>query len=213
VSVFALLVVSSDLQAETLRHQRAWAVECARAHGWQITRTFEDVSSGRIGVRAPAKSLLSEIKSLDVKDRPRYVLMIRLDRLGRGDAIASQIYVRELRSLGVRVWTRDQGEVHLDTAMEQMAVGMQAFFAQHENEVRSDKAKAVYKRKRESGEAVGNQRAYGLKLDGHRDVPDEPRAQVVARAITALGSPYRFSLRRRYSEMATNEKSVGPPAE
>jgi hypothetical protein len=108
--------------------------------------------------------------------------MIRADRLGRGSVVESQIILRDLLDLGVGVFTRDQGEVKLDSAMDELISAATLAVARHENEVRSDKMKAVRQRKLRAGEPMGKV-PYGLRRDGNRNVPDRERAAIVREAF------------------------------
>jgi DNA invertase Pin-like site-specific DNA recombinase len=122
---WALLTVSSEPQIGTLKHQRAWAVGAAENKGWQLTRIMEGVASGKEGPRAIARELLLEIRATPAEARPEHVLMIRLDRVGRGSIVDSQIFVRDLLALGARVYTRDAGEIRLDSAMDELIAAVQ----------------------------------------------------------------------------------------
>ncbi len=200
---WSLLVVSSEAQSDTLPHQRAWAEQTAKERGWRITRVFEGVASGKEGPRRIVRDLLAELREIKPEGRPAWILMLRLDRLGRGSIIESQIVVHELRDLGVRVWTRDAGEVRLDSAMQELIVAAQSAVSRQENEVRIDKALATYRQKRAAGAVIGNRRAYGLKLHDGKDVADGKRAEAVREAfkLRAGGLGY-YAIALRLSEFA-----------
>ncbi len=182
---WALLVVSSEGQAETLEHQHAWATATAKEHGWTLAHVIEGVSSGKAGPRKLVQQLLSDMRALSPDRRPQWLLLLRLDRIGRGSAVEGQLVLQTLLDLGVRVWTRDGGEERIDSAMDELRAFVKLTVGRHENDVRREKAVNVYKRKRAAGLAVGNQRAYGLKVgkDG-RDVADGERADAVRLAFT-----------------------------
>jgi DNA invertase Pin-like site-specific DNA recombinase len=162
--VWSLSVVSSEAQAETLQHQRAWAKETAKRCGWHITRSIEGVSSGKDGPRRLLRDILADLKNLDPDARPARILVIRLDRVGRGSVAESAIVLHELLQLGVGVHTRDQGDVKLDSAMDELIAAAQLAVARHENDVRRDKMRTVYRRKREAGVIVGNRPPFGLRI-------------------------------------------------
>lgn len=181
-TAWALLTVSSEAQAETLAHQQQWAKETAASHGWRLTRVKDGVSTGKVGPRKIVRDLLAELRMIEPESRPRWMLMIRADRIGRGDIIDTQIVLRDLRDLGVAVWTRDQGELKLDTAMQQLIVVAQAAVAAHENDVRRDKMRALRQRKREAGEPCGTA-PYGLRHEGKRLTVDSERSPIVREAF------------------------------
>jgi hypothetical protein len=181
---WVLAVVSSEQQSETLQFQRAWAQEVAKAQGWRIDRLgdFDGVGSGKDGPRLIVKRMIAELEKLPQARRPKFLLMIRLDRLGRGEQIhETQAAVSEIIRLGVTIWMREPaGELRANTLVEQFGIAFSAMQSASENLIRRDKILNVYKRKREAGKVIGNRRPYGLKLskDGY-DIPCEPAAQTV----------------------------------
>jgi DNA invertase Pin-like site-specific DNA recombinase len=203
VSAWALLAVSSDSQADTLQHQRAWANEEATKQGWTIDRFFEGVSSGVAGPRRLLRDLIAELRSLPADARPSWLLMVRADRVGRGRLVESQVVLHEIGDLGVRIWTRDGGELKLDSATDQIIAAVKAGLATLENEVRRDKATAVYRRKRIAGEPIGNKRPYGLALGPSGDAAIEDQAEAVraAFAMRAEGQGYH-AIALRMAEIA-----------
>lgn len=122
---WALLVVSLEAQVETLPHQRAWAESVALERGWCLTRFIQGVASGKLGPRRLTQDVLLEIRAAAPEARPTHVLMIRMDRIGRGSIVDSQIFVRDLLGLGARLFTRDQGEIKLDSARDELIAAVQ----------------------------------------------------------------------------------------
>ena len=112
--------------------------------------------------------------------------MIRLDRVGRGSIIDSQIFVRDLLVLGARIYTRDQGEIRLDSAMDELIAAVQLAVARHENDVRCDKARAVYRRRRDAGQVTSNWAPYGLRLTKERQF------EAVPEYIPCITAAYRM---------------------
>jgi DNA invertase Pin-like site-specific DNA recombinase len=179
---WALAVVSSNPQAETLPHQRKWAEDVAKNKGWRLVRVIEGVASGKSGPRKLVREILSDLRALEPEARPSWLLMIRTDRLGRGTVLESQIALNSILELGVRVFTRDDGEVKLDSAMDELFSAAKLAVARLENDVRADKVIGVIKRKRENGEAFGRS-PYGFMRDGKADVVDPERAPIVKKAF------------------------------
>lgn len=205
VAVWALAAVSSEGQSETLVHQRRWADEAAASRGWHLTRVIEGVATGKGGPRRIVRELLADLRALDTEARPKKLLMIRADRLGRGSIVESQIVLRDLLELGVGVFTRDQGEVKLDSAMDELISAATLAVARHENEVRREKSLAVYRRKRAAGERIGSKAPYGLRRKNGKDSPDGERAPVVREA---------FKLRlegKGYDAIARRLSAIAPP--
>ena len=188
-TAWALLVVSSEAQAETLRYQRAWAEGVAKEKGWRIGRFIEGVASGNDGPRRLSRDLLLELRAVPAEVRPAYILMIRLDRIGRGSIVDSQIFVRDLLALGARVYTRNAGEIRLDSAMDELVAAVQMAVARHENDVRRDKMRAVYLRRLAAGQVISNRPPYGLLLT--------PERQFTARTecASAIRKAFKMSAR------------------
>jgi DNA invertase Pin-like site-specific DNA recombinase len=192
ITVWALLAVSSDAQAETLQHQRKWAEAVTREKGWRLSRFIEGVASGKDGPRRLARDLLLEVRATPSEARPAYVLLIRLDRLGRGSIVDSQIFARDLLALGTRLFTRDQGEIRLDSAMDELVAAVQMAVARHENDVRRDKAVAVYKRRKAAGQVISNRPPFGLTITKDRKyVALQSHVKVVRRAFEMRGAGHR----------------------
>ncbi len=148
---------------------------------------------------------IDAIRILPTEGRPEWLMMLRIDRIGRGqNIIETQLVVHELRELGVKIWTREEGEIKAETAMEQMLVAIKATVAAQENAVRRDKAANVYKRKRAAGQAVGNKRPFGLEIgpDG-KDRPLKSHVSTIREAfkMRAAGVGYH-SIAQRLAEIA-----------
>ena len=191
-TVWALLVVSSEQQSDTLRHQRVWAEGVAKDKGWRIGRFIEGVASGNEGPRKLSRDLLIEVRAAAIEARPAYILMIRLDRVGRGSIVDSQIFVRDLLALGTRVFTRDAGEIRLDSAMDELVAAVQMAVARHENDVRRDKALAVYRRRLAAGQVISNRPPFGLGITEDRKFYGLPsHVKVVRQAFKMRGAGKR----------------------
>src|SRR5580692_10679236 len=110
-----LLAVVSDVgQSETLPDQKSWAEASAAREGWTIEREFSKAgSSGKAGVRALVEQMVEALRSTPEAKRPERVLMIRLDRLGRGTGLDSMAALSEIYGLGTIVHTRQDGDVKL----------------------------------------------------------------------------------------------------
>jgi DNA invertase Pin-like site-specific DNA recombinase len=189
-SAWAYLVVSSEQQADTLDHQQSWVEETARASGWLITETFRGVSSGRDGTRGLLEELLVKLRKTPKVDRPRRVLMIRLDRIGRGIALEALAAIAEISRLGSIIHTRQDGDYALTRASDSILPLMRVVTGAIENEARRDKAKAVFDRRRAANKVVGNKRPYGLQLSGGIDVGREPQAKAVRYAFELASNGY-----------------------
>jgi DNA invertase Pin-like site-specific DNA recombinase len=205
-SAWALAVVSSEGQAETLQHQRKWAHDVAKGQGWRLARVIEGVASGKAGPRKLVRDLLVDLRALEADSRPGFLLMIRIDRLGRGSVIESQIVLRDIIALGVKIFTRDDGFVALDSATDELISAAKLAVARIENDVRSDKVLAVIHGKRERGEAFGRT-PYGLIRSGKADVIDPDRAQVVREAFKMrLAGAGLEAIGKRLSAIAPPQK-------
>jgi hypothetical protein len=183
-AVWALLVVSDAGQADTLKDQRKWATETARLKGWTITRAFEGISSGNSGARPLAMRMLEELEALSPATRPLRVLMIRLERLGRGNGLEAMEAFLRIRRLGIVVHTRLDGDVGYDRASELLMPVLRFFIGGMENEVRRDKLNTNYAKRRKAHGAdntiaLSNRPPYGLAYENGHYVPKDPEASAV----------------------------------
>ncbi len=192
-TAWAYLVVSSEQQAETLTFQERWAKETAGQHGWILTEMFQGVSSGRDGTRALLKKLLARLEDKPRSERPYRVLMIRLDRLGRGLGLEALAALAQITELGVTIHTRQDGDYKIARASDAILPLMRIVTGGIENEARRDKALYAYKMRRESGRVVGTKRPYGVALVDGRDVPMEPAAGAVRLAFELAANGFGYN--------------------
>jgi hypothetical protein len=183
-TAWALLVVSDSGQAETLPNQEAWAREAAAANGWAITRFFSGVSTGKYGTRALASGMITELEEMPAESRPQRVLMIRLERLGRGNGLEAMESFLRIRKLGIIVHTRLDGDVGYEKASELLMPVLRFFIGGMENEVRRDKLHATYARRREANKAdptvaLSNRPPYGLQFVNGRYAEHPPESDTV----------------------------------
>lgn len=181
-----LLAVVSDVgQAETLPDQKAWAAESAQREGWTIEREFSKAgSSGKAGVRALVDQMLEALRGTSEAKRPERILMIRLDRLGRGTGIDSMAALSEIYGLGTIVHTRQDGDVKLSRAADAILPMFRSLIAGLENETRIDKAKATYDRRRKAREtdplrSIQSKGPYGTRFESGYLVAKEPEADAI----------------------------------
>ena len=191
-TAWAYLVVSTSEQRDTLDHQRQWAEETASTHGWRIERVFSDATSGRKGVRKLLARLVTELRSTPKDERPSRVLMIRLDRVGRGSIVDSQVALREIHLLGSIVHTRDGGDEKVDGPMNELINAAKFAVASFENAVKAEKMRSAHARWKREGRHFGPP-PYGTEKDSeHRLIVKEPQAGFVRKAfeLRAAGAGY-----------------------
>jgi DNA invertase Pin-like site-specific DNA recombinase len=181
---WAYLVVSDQGQVETLADQRAWAEGVAARNGWLLTEVFSDVSTGREGARKLLQRVLERLRALEAQMRPKRLLMIRLDRLGRGDGSEAFEAFLKIRQLGVAIHTRQDGDVQYGRASELLMPMLRIFIGGMENEVRRDKAAGTYEKRRslrasDPTIAIGSIAPYGLQIANGRYAEKAPEAHAV----------------------------------
>ena len=206
-TAWAYLVVSSELQAQTLPDQKAWADKVALERGWTITRTFQSVSTGADGVRVLFKSLMDALRNTPRAKRPARILMIRLDRLGRGDGLDAMATLAEIRKCGVTIHTRQDGDVTLARASDALSPMFKLITGAFENEARSDKALAVFARKRAAGLVAGNRAPYGLDIISGRHTFLKSHSKAIRTAFKMRANDIGYHTIARYmTENAPSQK-------
>lgn len=196
--VWLLAVVSSDGQAETLEFQERWGQQTAIENGWTIERTFKDVSSGRDGARRLLKDLLRDLRELPKPARPARVLLVRIDRLGRGDGLEIIAVLSEIKKLGVQLFTREDGEVKLERASDALMPAMKSILAGIENEVRADRTRAGLARRKARGLHHGNA-PYGAVLVDGKPEAYEPEAVLVRELFSLRAQNWGYDRLARFA--------------
>ena len=189
MTAWAYLAVSSNKQSETLADQEGWAQHVAAENGWEITRTFSAVSSGAHGVRKLLEQLLVELRTTSKARRPTRVLMIRLDRLGRGEGIEAVAALAEIRRLGVMIHTRQDGDVLIERASDAILPMLRSITGALENESRADKSRAMHARKKSAGEVQGLP-PYGFVIENRHLAVDELEAAYIRRLFELRAGGY-----------------------
>jgi hypothetical protein len=209
-TAWAFLVVSDQGQADTLPDQQAWAEQTAREQGWMITRTFSGVSSGKLGARGLTTRMLGELEAAPPEQRPERILMIRIDRLGRGDGLEAIEAFVTLKKLGVVVHTRPDGDLTYGRASALLAPVVHVLISGIDNETRQDKLRSVYKRmraarKNDPSVAVCMRPPYGLAYRKGHVVPKPPEDTAVRLAYDLKSQGYGCHL------VAKRLACVAPP--
>lgn len=167
--------VSSGKQEATVADQLAWGNDTASKNGWEVIRAFHDVATGKFGTREILEDLLAALKATPKNQRPQRVLMIRLDRMGRGTGLDVIGAFGQIYKLGVTIHTRLDGDIPLDDPMHALKPIFDIWGAAKENRDRADKSRSMHARKRAAGEHAGLP-SYGTVIVDKFLVPHEPEA-------------------------------------
>jgi DNA invertase Pin-like site-specific DNA recombinase len=177
-SAWIFAAVSSSPQEISLDAQVDWATKAAQAQGWAITRTWKGVSSGKSGTRRLLEDLMTELRATPKGERPQRLMMVRIDRLGRGTGIEAIAALAELKRLGTTVFTREDGDVKIERASDTILPAIRTIVAALENETRSDRVRAGHARRRAAGKHLGAN-PYGTVMLAGKPVAFEPEAEIV----------------------------------
>ncbi len=183
-SVWAYCRVSTrkEEQEDSLDTQRERAAAFADERSLELRLFVEQASAKSITGRPILTSLLSELESLPLRQRPTYMYVTAHDRLARD--MADMMYVgRMLRSLKVTLFVYGRGEVRLDTFAERAMFVGESMGGDAENEAKSKRARDSWERRRREGKPTSNKVPYGLQLQGERDVPVPDSAEWVRKAF------------------------------
>jgi DNA invertase Pin-like site-specific DNA recombinase len=186
-TAWILAAVSSGKQDVSLPEQLKWCREAAKRNDWTVTREWSAVGSAKRGIRPVFDECLDALRALPKGERPRYLVCVRLDRLGRGSGIETIGAVAELKRLGVTIFSREDGEVRVERASEAILPSIRAIVAALENETRADRTRAGQARRRAEGKHLGAV-PYGTVLLDGKPVRYEPEAVIVDEVFALLGS-------------------------
>jgi DNA invertase Pin-like site-specific DNA recombinase len=207
--VWAYLVVSDPGQAHTLPDQERWARDYAFSNGWHLTEIYRGVESGKAGTRGLCDGMVDAIEALPKGRRPQRILMIRLDRMGRGTGLSPFLAFARLCTMGITIETRQDGAIRVEKTQDSLLPLMRFYVGGFENDVRRDKLRATYAKKRvkraaDATTAIGTTAPYGLQIVDGRYVLKEPEARAVRQA---------FQMAREYGahRIAKFLKTNAPP--
>ncbi len=160
------------------RRLRAYAA----AKGQEI-RLFAERKSGKDYENRPIfNAMLSELRALKPKDRPSELIIVKLDRFGRSSEDAPWLG-KQLRQLGVRLVSLDEGSLNADEFGEQAKMAALSIGAMAENAQKSSRMRASYERRRREGKVAANVAPYGLDYMGGRDVEVPETGPFIRRAF------------------------------
>lgn len=109
-------------------------------HGYQVTREYKDIESGKHNNRPGLRMALAEAKALGGT-----LIIAKLDRLSRNAA-----FIMALRDSGVDFIAADMPEANT------LTVGIMALLAQQERELISTRTKAALAELKAKGKKLGN---------------------------------------------------------
>ena len=204
--------VSSSPQEITLNEQLKWCTTTAKEHGWTVTRVFKGVGSGKLGTRKLLDELLIALANTPKPERPSRVLMVRIDRLGRGTGLEGIAALAELKRLGVTLFTRESGEVSLERASDSILPAVRSIVAALENETRSDRVRAGHARRRAAGKHLGAV-GYGYVLVDGKPVAFEPEAVIVREIFDLLAASWGFARIAGHVRAKAPRKRLGDGSE
>ena len=175
-----------------------------------ITKTVSGVSSGKLGARSLATNMIAELAAMPANERPQRLLMIRLERLGRGNGLEAMEAFLQIRRMGIVVHTRLDGDVEYGRASELLMPVLRFFIGGMENEVRRDKLHAMYDRRRLAQRddptlAISTKMPYGLQLVGGHYAPKPPEDGAVKLAYQLKSQGYGSHL------IAKRLAAIAPP--
>jgi DNA invertase Pin-like site-specific DNA recombinase len=203
-SCWILSVVSSNPQETSLAQQTSWARKTAKTNGWTVGRVFEGVASGKRGTRKLLDDLIAELRELPKVQRPTWLCTVRIDRLGRGTSLETMGALAELRSLGVRLFTREDGAVSVERASEAILPSIRAIVSALEGETRADRTRAGVSRRRSAGKHVGALPYGVVTLDG-KAVAHAPEVEIVREIFELAASGWGLE------RIAAHIYRKGPP--
>ena len=166
----------SETAAETLRRHREQLLALAQERGLEVTEIKEEiVSGGSIAARPQMRALLSEVE----EGRYDAVLVMDIDRLGRGSMIDQGIIGRAFRESETLVITPDKTYDLSDDADEDY-YDFYALFARKELKQIKKRLKRGKMKSFREGNFVWSRPPYGYVKSGKNSIsPDPPRADTV----------------------------------
>lgn len=147
----------SETIEETLRRHEEQLLSYSQKHNLDIIEIKKEVVTGdSIAVRPQMQNLLDEIED-GLYDA---VLVMDIDRLGRGDMIDQGIIANALKKAGVRILTPDK-EYDLDNEYDEDFFDLSAFFARKELKMIKRRLQRGRMKSIQEGNYIGTYAPYG----------------------------------------------------
>ena len=168
-----------ETAAETLRRHREQLLALAQERGLNVVEIKEEiVSGGSIAARPQMRALLSEVE----ESRYVAVLVMDIDRLGRGSMIDQGIIGQTFRESETLVITPDK-TYDLSDDLDEDYYDFYAFFARKElKQIKKRLQRGKMKSFRE-GNFVWARPPYGYLKSGRNEISPDPETAEVVRRI------------------------------
>jgi len=156
-------------QELSLEEQERWARTFAHEVGREL-QIFRERASAKSTLGRPVfQNMIAGLQETPITKRPKQVVVTSLDRLSR-DMTDTLLVARTLRELKIELYVRDVGVIRAETFAQRAALVGQSMGGEAENEARSNRMKASWRRRRDEGKPTSNKVPYGLQMLSERDV-------------------------------------------
>ena len=197
-----------EAESESIQNQKALLREYARMQGWSVVGVYADEDYSGLREDRPAFQALLR----DAQNRRFSVILCKTQSRFTRNAQTAERYLHELFPLwGIRFVTAVD---HVDTALSSNKKARQINSLVNEwySEELSENIRAVFRRKMEQGQFLGNFAPYGYRKDPfcrHRLIKDEEAAAVVRRIFSLYLEGYSD---RKIAALLTKE-SISTPSQ
>lgn len=165
----------SETIEETLRRHEEQLLSYAQKHNLAIVEIKKEVVTGdSIAVRPQMQNLLDEIED-GLYDA---VLVMDIDRLGRGDMIDQGIIANALKKAGVRILTPDK-EYDLDNEYDEDFFDLSAFFARKELKMIKRRLQRGRMKSIQEGNYIGTYAPYGYDKHAKTLIVNEQQKPII----------------------------------
>lgn len=172
---------------DTLGKHRRQLLDVARRDGHNVLEIYEEVVSGEfISERAEMQRMLKDIKNM----RYEAILVVAIDRLGRGDKVDQGRIERALKESGTIILTPNE-YYDLNQASGEFNVEVSTFLSRMEYRQIKQRLQAGRLSSSAAGRDIGNKPPYGYRKDDNlKLVIQEDEAQVVRKIFRLCNEGY-----------------------
>jgi len=195
-------------EGETLKKHEQLLYKLAKSHGILITETFREIVSGESIYHRPE---MLRMMAMMEERRPKGVLVVDMDRLGRGDMQEQGLILGTFRRLGVKIIT-PRKIYDLNDEFDEEYSEFEAFMARKELKIINRRLQRGRVLSVEAGNYIATRPPYGYEImelpDGSRTLRPHPEQADVVRQI------FRWYTKDQMgsSKIATKLNELGIPS-
>lgn len=137
---------------------------------WGFDEIYQDTESGRHDDRVNFLRMLARARELAASGHTVEIRVARDDRWGRSITLVA--LVEDLEALGIKIYSKERGQISTATATEWKQTAWEALEAESYSRRLSDNVRRGYQYKRQQGQHLTGRAPWGYQIVDKRYAPD-----------------------------------------